>query len=159
MATKASQQTLINGFTDSGNNTAAEFRTQQTGRLDNGYIYGSDTGSSQTYTTKNGSITFTYRLHFTKSNGIISGDIEVQNTGTSNIANGATAFTWKVTALSVANEFRCGGGGDIYRCNAEHDLHALSDIFIRFTEDGMYFPQGLPAGAKYYAQIQYPSYS
>lgn len=128
--------------------------------LDNGYITATENSIPQIYTTKNGSLSaLNYNLQMTKSFGMITIDIEVQYTGSSNVSNGSTAFTWKTLVGGLANEFRCGGSGNIYRANLVHDLRIVQSVFARIDQTGMTLPQGLTAGAKYYGQITFPSFS
>lgn len=160
MSTKASQLAEVATFTDGGNIPTSQFRTQQTNQVNNGYITATENSIPQIYTTKGGGISaVNYNLIFTKSFGMIDVEIEVHNTGGSDISNGTTLLTWKTLVSGVPNEFRCGGSGAIFRPNMTHDLRILSGVFIRVDETGMTLPQGLKAGAKYYGKTTFPSYS
>ena len=128
--------------------------------LDNGYITALDNSIAQVYTTKGAGIaTVNYSLMFTKSFGMVTVEIEVQQTGFFNIPANTTLLSWKTLYLGLPNEFRCGGSGDIYHANMTHDIHIVPDVFIRVDQTGMTLPQGLSAGAKYYGQITFPSIS
>jgi len=157
MGLKSALQALITAFTDGGNNTASEFRTQQTELLNNGYGYDADSHTSQTYTNKNGSISITYRIYFIKSFGKITIDVEIQNTGSSNIPNNTTAWDWKSDVGFFVNEYACGETPDIFRGKLNHDINTLPSVFARINQTGFVLPQGLVAGAKYYGQFTYPA--